>query len=96
VLAAVVLRYPLEHRKGNHEIWRTETPGFYLDGSYVDHLGLETKVYADTTWHCKKETKFKIVSESQIFAPLQILEKTEGNKEVFGWKSQAYDDKIGK
>jgi alpha-L-rhamnosidase len=92
VLAAVVLRYPLEHRKGNHGIWRTETPGFYLDGIYLDHLGLEKKIIADTTWRCMKESKFKIVSESQIFAPLQILEKTEGNKEIFGWKSQAYDD----
>ena len=30
VLAVEVLRYPLAHRKGNHGIWRTETPGLYV------------------------------------------------------------------
>ena len=29
VLAAEVLRYPLDHQKGNHGIYRTNTPGFY-------------------------------------------------------------------
>lgn len=92
VLAAAVLRYPREHRKGNHGIWRTETPGFYLNGSYIDDTGKERTIIADNTWHCMRETELQIVSESPYFAPLQILEKTSGNPKIFGWKSQAYDD----
>lgn len=92
ILAAVVLRYPLEHPKGNHGIWRTESPGFYFNGSYVDHTGKENIVIADNSWSCKKETKFQIVSESPYFAPLQILEKANGNADIFGWKSKSYND----
>ncbi|MCM3160796.1 alpha-L-rhamnosidase C-terminal domain-containing protein [Metabacillus litoralis] len=92
VLAAIVLRYPLEHSKGNHGIWRTETPGFYFNGSYVDHGGKERTIIADNTWRTMKETEFQIVSESPYFAPLQILEKMRGNLKCFGWKSHVYND----
>lgn len=30
VIAAEVLRYPLNHRNGNHGFWRTNTPGLYV------------------------------------------------------------------
>lgn len=93
VLAVEVLRYPLEQHKGNFGMWRTETPGFYLNGSYVNHLGLENRIIADDTWRCKKETNFKIVSESDVFAPLQILENRVGNESIFGWKTEVYNDK---
>ncbi len=33
ILAAIVLRYPQLHSNGNFSVWRTETPGFYLDGA---------------------------------------------------------------
>ncbi len=33
VLAAIVLRYPLPSNKGNHSVWRTEIPGFYMKGT---------------------------------------------------------------
>jgi len=91
-LAAVVLRYPRERRKGNHSMWRTETPGFYFDGSYVDSSGKEVHLIADQTWRCMKETKIEIVPESLFQNFLYILEKAEGNPDVFGWKSPDYDD----
>ncbi|MGS2776389.1 alpha-L-rhamnosidase-related protein [Robertmurraya sp. GLU-23] len=93
VLAAIVLRYPTNHHKGNHGIFRTETPGFYFNGSFVNYTGNEVNIMADTTWRCKKETRLEIVSENLFFAPLHILEKAEGNLEVFGWKSQEYNDR---
>ncbi len=39
VLAVEVLRYPLAHRKGNHGIWRTETPGLYVNGGACADAG---------------------------------------------------------
>src|SRR5690606_6942582 len=73
-------------------MFRTETPGLYFEGSYVDSSGNTIKVIGDRSWACKKETKLAIVSENPYFAPLQILEKAEGNAEIFGWKSESFDD----
>ena len=43
IIAVQVLRYPRIHRKGNHGIFRTESPGLYLRGklTFTDERGEE-------------------------------------------------------
>ncbi len=92
VLAVQVMRYPLIHKKGNHGIFRTEFPGLYVEGTVVDSVGERYKLNADSGWKCRKDRMFSIVSESEIFAPLQIYEQTGGDIELKGWMNPEYDD----
>ncbi len=108
VLSAEVLRYPLDRGKGNLGIFRTLTPGFYLQevvperkqepGPYAELLASavsETEGYgisAGPSWKCRLRGEYRIVSESPYFAPLQILEECSGEKETAGWKLPGYDD----
>ena len=73
VLAVEVLRYPLSHTKGNHGIFRTATPGLYVESERVE-------LCADASWKCKLEREFQIITESPFFAPLQILEERCGDR----------------
>lgn len=91
-LAVVVLRYPTEHNKGNHGIFRTETPGMCFFGEYREKDGRAVCLKSDENWKCLKERNYRIVSESDSFAPLQILEDTAGNRETFGWMEDGFDD----
>lgn len=92
ILAVSVLRYPEELQKGNHSTFRTSTPGLYLTGEATDSNGIQYEFSADETWKCKKEDKFKIVSEEMLFAPLLIHEEAEGNPDTFGWKEENFND----
>lgn len=92
VLAVQVLRYPLEHIKGNHGIFRTEYPGLFVEGNVEDD---DREIYclnADESWKGKKDDGFHIISESDIFAPLQIYEDRKGNELLKGWMETGYDD----
>lgn len=92
ILAVIVLRYPQEHRKGNHGVFRTETPGLCFTGEYQEEDGRTIRLEADQAWKCFKETKYKIIPESTSFAPLQTLEETAGNKDSFGWMDKDFKD----
>lgn len=92
VLAVEVLRYPLEHRKGNHGIWRTEQPGLYVDCATVPQEDGPLDLSADASWKVKINPCVKIISENPYFAPLQILEEASGSPELAGWMSPEYDD----
>lgn len=92
VLAVQVLRYPTEHRKGNHGIFRTEFPGLYIEGMIRDTAGNEYVLDADETWKCRKDTGFRIISEAEGFAPLQIYEDVQADKTLAGWMFPGYDD----
>lgn len=92
VLAVQVLRYPTQHQKGNHGIFRTETPGLYVEGLVTDQSGNVFGLDADESWKAKKDAGFHIVSESEYFAPLQILENRWGSAELNGWMTAGYDD----
>ena len=88
-IAVEVLRYPMNSRKGNYGVFRTETPGLYVkEKPGKVSLGLN----ADATWKCWREKEFHIVSENPFFAPLQILEERSGDGETAGWKYSTYDD----
>lgn len=93
VLAVQVLRYPTEHHKGNHGIFRTEFPGLYLEGTVLDQAGNEYSLDADETWKCRKDAGFRIVSEAEGFAPLQIYEHIKADPALSGWMLPGYDDK---
>ena len=86
VLAVEVLRYPLEYRNGSHSIFRTETPGLYVEEK-ENIYGLN----AGKDWRCYEEEDFQIVSESPFFAPLHILEERKGQKKARGWKNCSFD-----
>jgi hypothetical protein len=92
VLAAIVLRYPMDHAKGNHGIFRTQMPGFYLFGEYDDGCGNQVDLSTDESWKCYKETKIRIVQEPMGFAPLYFLEEAQGNPEIYGWMGEDYSD----
>lgn len=85
VLAAEVLRYPPDQKKGNHSVFRTATPGLYVK---EEALGLST----DDSWKCRLDGGFSIVSESPYFAPLHILEDRRAVPELTGWRLPGYDD----
>ncbi len=91
VLAAVVLRYPTNKFKGNHSVWRTDTPGFYLKEKtgilYENGITIGT----DSSWKAKKCTRISILPEGrQNF--LWIKEQASGSEELAGWKDIGFCD----
>lgn len=91
VLAVQVLRYPTEYRKGNYGMFRTEYPGLYVEGIVSDASGNRYVLDADESWMCRVDEGFRIVSEAEGFAPLQIYEARRGIAELKGWTLPGYD-----
>ena len=92
VIAVQVLRYPTKHGKGNYGIFRTENPGLYVKGGVLDTEGGYHCLNGNAGWKCRKDEKFHIKSESEIFAPLQIYEMTAGDETLKGWMYCEYDE----
>ncbi len=93
VLAVQVLRYPMEHHRGNHGMFRTEFPGLYIKGSIWDTEEQEYILDADETWSCRKDKGFRIISEADGFAPLQIYEERNFDSELVGWMYPHYKER---
>ena len=77
----VVLHYTVSAKPGNHSIFRTATPGLYLESCQKDEAG-QPVFCTDESWKAKELSDIQIVSENPFFAPLQIYEAvtaTEGN-----------------
>lgn len=91
VLSVIVLRYPPEHNKGNHGVFRTKIPGFYLRSRVTGADGSPV-LQADQSWKCRKAAQIQIVSENPFFAPLQIYEKAKGAQDFYGWMQESYCD----
>lgn len=92
VLAVIVLRYPLEYRKGNLSVFRTQTPGFYFVGEYIDNSGKIVSLSADESWKCIREPNVKLLPDSPLFSHLYIMEEASGNPDTYGWMKAGYDD----
>lgn len=92
VLAVRVLRYPAIQSKGCFGIFRTEYPGFYAEGKILDAEGKGYSLNAEEGWKARKDENFHIVSESELFAPLQILENTGGACWQKGWMEPGYKE----
>lgn len=92
IIAVQVLRYPLDHSKGNHGIFRTEYPGLFVEGQIWDDGGNQYLLDGNKEWKGIKDSGFQIVSESDIFAPLQIYENREGIERFKGWMQVGYKE----
>ena len=93
VLSVCVLRYPIERSKGCFGICRTEYPFLYVEGSVQDESGKRYSLDTCERWFGRNADGFHIVSESDLFAPLQILENTSGALWQKGWMKPGYDMK---
>lgn len=93
VLSVCVLRYPIERSKGCFGICRTEYPFLYVEGSVQDESGKRYSLDTCEGWFGRNADGFHIVSESDLFAPLQILENTSGALWQKGWMKPGYDMK---
>ncbi len=94
VLAVRVLRYPMIHSRGNHGIFRTEFPGLYVCGTEEEkgRISMAQSLDADSSWKTMTDRGFRIVSEAEGFAPLQIYEEVHGDSSLKGWMMPGYDD----
>ena len=90
VLSAIVLRYPLIDRLGNHAVWRTERPGLYFKGKLTGADGSTEEILADGSWQFRHADHVHIVSENPYFAPLQIFENAAGAPWTTGWQKPGY------
>ena len=80
VLAAIVLRYPQIHDNGNFSIWRTEHPGFFMEGD----------LEADDKFLCRIADGVKVSKANPYFEPLCISESVKGCAALHGWKMPGY------
>lgn len=89
VLSAIVVRYSLL-QEGNHSVWRTNIPGFYLQGRLHTAEG-EQEMIADSSWKYH-QAEIEIVSANPYFEPLCITENAAGNTALKGWQTKGYED----
>ena len=89
-LAIEVLRYPMAYRSGNFGMFRTVTPGLFVEEAEDGRFGLS----ADAAWKCKEAEDFRIVQEVTGYAPLMYLEERQGTESDKGWKLENYDDTL--
>ena len=80
ILAVAVLRYPLEVGKGNHSLFRTKTPGLFIEGVGMDG------------WRCHVDRYTGFYREEERFAPLIIHEYAAADPLAFGWKVAGFND----
>ncbi len=85
VLAAVVLRYPLLHSNGNFSVWRTETPGFYLEGETIG-------VCTGRDWRWCLAEQIQIGKSNPYFEPLCITEEASGVAMLADWMLPDYQE----
>ncbi len=90
VIVASVLIYPEAHRRGNHSLFRTDSPGLYLKG-YREKKGESPDFIADGTWKMRT-APVEFYAESDRFAPLYIFERARCDNESRGMHSPGYDD----
>ena len=62
-----------------------------MEGDAEDNLGRQYTLDTSEGWLGRKDEAFHIVSESDLFDPLQILENTGGSMWQKGWMKPGYD-----
>lgn len=101
IIAVSVLRYPVNPAMGNHSLFRTFTPGLYVQGwvsgqniskAETAGTGTEQAITADETWKCRKNYNVQFCHEEEGFSPLMFHEKAAGDSAFAGWKTTEYDD----
>lgn len=91
VIGVVVLRFPLDPRKGTSGMFRTPYPGLYVDLHLTNNQGDLTRITSDATWRVHKVPDFNIIDQD-MFGSLQLYEERSGNQELQGWKTSGYDN----
>lgn len=91
IVAVEVLSYPVEHGKGSFSIFRTGHPGLFLQGK-VESRHEAIDISADHNWRGYRDSEFFIIPESEVFAPLQIIERRNAQPELIHWMNENYDD----
>lgn len=91
VIAVSVLRYPVDPSLGNHSLFRTFTPGLYVQG-WLSDRNARRDITADETWKCRKNRNVQFVHEEEGFSPLMVHEKAIGDVSFADWKIADYDD----
>lgn len=91
VIAVEVLAFPNEHGNGSFSIFRTGHPGLFVSGKAESrHIAIDLS--ADEQWKGFVDPGFSIIKESDLFAPLQMLEERKAHPELIQWKLIDYDD----
>ena len=92
VLAVEVLRYPLAYGEGNFGMFRTASPGLYVEEA--DAGRAEYHLATDSSWKCRKAEEYHIRREAPGFAPLMYLEERWGEEAFQGWKLAGYEESV--
>ena len=91
VIAVEVLAFPNEHGNGSFSIFRTGHPGLFVSGEAKSrHIAIDLS--ADEQWKVCADHGFSIIKESDIFAPLQMIEERKAHSELIQWNLVDYDD----
>lgn len=91
VIAVEVLAFPNEHGNGSFSIFRTGHPGLFVSGKAESrHIAIDLS--ADEQWKGFVDPEFSIIKESDLFAPLQMLEERKAHPELIQWNLIDYDD----
>ena len=91
VIAVEVLAFPDEHGNGSFSIFRTGHPGLFVSGKAESrHIAIDLS--ADEQWKGCPDPGFSIIKESDLFAPLQLIEERKADPELIQWNLTDYDD----
>lgn len=100
IIAVSVLRYPVNPALGNHSLFRTFTPGLYVQGwisektkeNILSENRKRYEVVADENWKCRKNNNIQFLHEEEGFSPVMVHENAIGDAAFSGWKTTDYDD----
>lgn len=86
VFAVILLHYPSENRNSSFSIFRTDTPGLWIQVSCGDQILLET----DESWQMKLAVNRQVQKENQYFSPLFIYENFQADEADLTWKTPSF------
>ena len=93
VIAVEVLAFPHEHGNGSFSIFRTGHPGLFVSGKAESrHIAIDLST--DEQWKGQIDPGFSIIKESDLFAPLQMIEERKAYSELIQWNLADYDDSL--
>lgn len=88
VIAVEVLRYSVAYAAGNFGMFRTTSPGLFVEETEEK----ENRILTDETWKCRVRNNYCVLREAEGFAPLMYLERCSGDIDTKDWKLPEYDD----
>ncbi len=92
VIAAAVLRFPMNPSLGNQSMVGSHLPGLYVEGNIVTEEGESLELGADESWKCLVDETTCFVREAKGFSPLHFYEEVAQDPAVRRWREPGYDD----